>query len=163
LGSHSRAPNLWVFAKNDPNHPPDQVELMRAAFAGAGGDVQVLELEPLGENGHTATMGAVGRGKWLVGMDAFLRAHNLPTWPLGNVDVVLGKLGWKQPLARAFVGDYLGAPGEKALARTPNSTNANYYSAPTIEAARRSALEACEAKGQPCGIVMENDRWVGGP
>ncbi|MGD0635583.1 MAG: DUF4189 domain-containing protein [Beijerinckiaceae bacterium] len=160
LGSHSHVPNLWVFAKNDPNHPPDQVELMRAAFAGAGGDVRVVELEPLGENGHTEMLGAPGRTQWLVELDAFLRAHNLPTWPLENVDLTRQRLGWPESL-RGFVQVYLGAPGEKALARTPNSTNASYHVSAKMDAARSAALQSCEAKGLPCEIVMENNVWVG--
>jgi hypothetical protein len=122
--------------------------------------VRVVELELLGENGHTEMLGAPGRTQWLVELDAFLRAHNLPTWPLENVDLTRQRLGWPESL-RGFVQVYLGAPGEKALARTPNSTNASYHVSAKMDAARSAALQSCEAKGLPCEIVMENNVWVG--
>jgi pimeloyl-ACP methyl ester carboxylesterase len=159
LGSRSRIPNLWVFAKNDLNHPLDQIEVMRAAFTGAGADLKLALLEPIGDDGHTGLSSNVGRGQWLMEIDNFLRAHNLPTWPIANVDVVLQKLQWP-PSLRAYIQTYLAAPGEKALARTPGTQNASYRTAATLEGARKSALDACQQKGQPCTIVMDDDRWV---
>ena len=162
LGSRSHVPNLWLFAKNDLNHPLDQIEVMRAAFAGAGADLKLVLLEPIGEDGHTGMYSIVGRTQWLVELDSFLRAHNLPTWPISNVDVVLQRLQWPQS-QRAFVQAYLAAPGEKALARTAGKQNASYQAALTLEDARKLALDACQRKGEPCTIVMEDDRWTGSP
>jgi pimeloyl-ACP methyl ester carboxylesterase len=160
LGSRSRIPNLWVFAKNDLNHPLDQIEVMRAAFTGAGADLKLALLEPIGDDGHTGLSSNIGRGQWLVEIDNFLRAHNLPTWPISNVDAVLQKLQWPQS-SRAYVQAYLAAPGEKAFARTPGKQNASYRTAPTLEGARKLALDACQQKGDPCTIVMDDDRWIG--
>ncbi|MCC8982146.1 alpha/beta hydrolase family protein [Bradyrhizobium acaciae] len=160
LGSRSHVPNLWVFAKNDPNHPVDQIEVMRAAFTGAGADLKLALLEPIGEDGHTGLGSNSGRAQWLLEVDNFLRAHNLPTWPVSNVDVVLQKLRWPQT-SRNYVQAYLAAPGEKAFARTPGNQNAAYRTALTLDDARRLALDACQQKGEPCTIVMEDDRWTG--
>jgi pimeloyl-ACP methyl ester carboxylesterase len=160
LGARSRVPNLWVFAKNDLNHPVDQIEIMRAAFAGAGGDLKLVLLEPIGEDGHTGLFSVPGRAQWLVELDNFLRAHDLPTWPTSSVDAVLQKLQWTQS-SRAFAQAYLAAPAEKALARTASKQNATYRTGPTLDDARRFAVDACQQKGEPCAIVMENDRWVG--
>ncbi|WP_194466895.1 S9 family peptidase [Bradyrhizobium sp. CCBAU 53340] len=162
LGSRSHIPNLWLFAKNDLNHPLDQIEVMRAAFAGAGADLKLVLFEPIGEDGHTGMYSIVGRTQWLVELDSFLRAHNLPTWPISNVDVVLQRLQWPQS-QRAFVQAYLAAPGEKALARTAGKQNASYQTALTLDDARKLALDACQRKGEPCTIVMEDDRWTGSP
>jgi len=162
LGARSHTPNLWLFAKNDLNHPLDQIEVMRTAFAGAGADLKLVLLEPIGEDGHTGMYSIVGRTQWLVELDSFLRAHNLPTWPISNVDVVLQKLQWPQSL-HGYVQAYLAAPGEKALARTPGKQNASYQSAITLDDARKLALDACQRKGEPCVIVMEDDRWTGSP
>jgi hypothetical protein len=75
---------------------------------------------------------------------------------------VLQKLQWPQSL-RAYIQAYLAAPGEKALARTPGTQNASYRTAATLEGARKLALDACQQKGEPCTIVMDDDRWVGSP
>jgi hypothetical protein len=76
------------------------------------------------------------------------------------VDVVLQKLQWPAT-QHTYVQAYLTAPGEKALARTAGMQNASYRTAPTLDDARRLALDACQQKGERCTIVMENDRWTG--
>jgi hypothetical protein len=162
LGSRSHIPNLWVFAKNDPNHPVDQIEVMRAAFTGAGADLKLALLDPIGDDGHTGLASNAGRARWLVELDNFLRAHDLPTWPISSVDVMLQKLQWP-PSTRAYVQAYLAAPGEKAFARTPGTQNATYRTARTLDDARKLALDACQQKGERCTIVMEDDRWTGSP
>ena len=35
------------------------------------------------------------------------------------------------------------------------------YGARSAENARRQAIEQCEKRGQPCEIVMVNDKWIG--
>jgi pimeloyl-ACP methyl ester carboxylesterase len=160
LGARSRVPNLWIFARNDLNHPLDQIETMRAAFTASGADLKLVLLEPIGEDGHTGLGSTAGRARWLAELDMFLRSHNLPTWPLSNVDVVVQRLQWPQTL-HSYVQAYLTAPGEKALARTPGTQNSSYRTAATLEEARKLALDACQQKGERCTIVMENDRWTG--
>jgi hypothetical protein len=142
------------------NHPLDQIEVMRAAFTGAGADLKLVLLEPIGDDGHAGKNSIVGRTQWLVELDSFLRAHNLPTWPISSVDVVLQKLQWP-PSSRAVVQAYLAAPGEKAFARAPGKPNAFYRTALTLDDARKLALDTCQQKGEPCAIVMENDRRTG--
>jgi hypothetical protein len=151
-----------VFAKNDLNHPVDQIEVMRAAFTAGGADLKLALLDPIGDDGHAGMGSIAGRTKWLVELDDFLRTHHLPTWPLANVDVMLQKLQWPQA-QHAFIQAYLAAPGEKALARVPGTQNSSYRTALTLEDARKLALDACQQRGERCTIVMENDRWVGSP
>jgi len=160
LGARSHVPNLWVFARNDLNHPVDQIEMMRAAFTASGADLKLVLLEPIGEDGHTGLGSIAGRARWLAELDIFLRSRNLPTWPLSNVEFVLQKLQWP-PSLHNYVQAYLTAPGEKALARTPGTQNASYRTAPTLDDARKFALDACQQKGEHCTVVMENDRWTG--
>jgi len=162
LGARSHIPNLWLFAKNDLNHPLDQIEVMRMAFAGAGADLKLVLLEPIGEDGHGGMFSIVGRAQWLAELDNFLRAHNLPTWPISSVDVVLQKLQWPAS-SRAYVQAYLAAPGAKPFARTPGKQNASYRTAPTLDEARKLALDSCQQKGESCAMVMEDDRWTGSP
>jgi hypothetical protein len=101
-----------------------------------------------------------GRTQWLVELDNFLRAHNLPTWEISNVDAVLQRLQWPASW-RTYAQAYLAAPAEKALAQAPGKQNSVYRIAQTIEDARKQALDACQQKGDRCVIVMEDDRWVG--
>jgi pimeloyl-ACP methyl ester carboxylesterase len=159
LGSRSRIPNLWIFTKNDLNHPTDQIEVMRTAFSGAGANLELVMLDPIGDNGHEGIGSIQGRTQWLVAFDNFLRAHNLPTWPLSSVDAALQRLQWPGS-SRAYVQAYLAAPSEKALARTPGQQNAAYRVGATLDQARKLALDACQQKGQHCVIAMEDDRWV---
>jgi hypothetical protein len=159
MGTTSRVPNLWLFAKNDSLHPPEQVEVMRSAFSAGGGDVKLVEFDPITEEGHTFSATFRGRRLWLPVMDEFLRAHKLPTWADQDVDRLLQSLHVTQQ-SRAFVADYLAGPSEKALAQ---STRRSYLSdtfAATIEEARKGAVQNCEAKAAPCVIVMENNQLV---
>jgi tetratricopeptide (TPR) repeat protein/pimeloyl-ACP methyl ester carboxylesterase len=161
LGSRNRIPNLWIFAQNDRNHPPEQVERMRAAFVGAGADLKLAELEAMGSDGHAAMGSFLGRAKWLAEVDTFLRDHNLPTWSLAGVDEALRNLKWPAS-QRAFVAAYLAAPAEKALAYAPGSQIGNYAEAVTLDAASNLALTNCRKKAAQCVIAMENDTWVAG-
>ena len=161
LGSRSRIPNLWIFAQNDSNHPPDQVEVMRQAFAGAGADLKLVTLPAMGSDGHAAMGTFQGRAKWLVEVDAFLRDHNLPTWPLSNVDDALKKLRWSAG-DRDYVQSYLAAPAEKALAYIPGTHSSVYDEAITLDAASNLAMTGCQKKGRGCVIAMENDTWIEG-
>ncbi len=161
LGSRSHIPNLWIFAKNDRNHPPDQVGIMRAAFSGAGADLKLVELDPIGSNGHEAMFTLAGRTKWLLVVDTFLREHNLPTWPLSLADDTLKKLKWPTSM-RADVQAYLAAASEKALAYAPGTRKFNYNEAATLDAASNLALTACRKKARDCVIAMQNNSWVSG-
>ena len=135
-----------MFAKNDLNHPLDQIEVMRTAFTAGGADLKLALLKPIGEDGHTGLSSNAGRTQWLTELDNFLRAHDLPTWPLSSLDVVLQKLQWPAT-SRAYVQAYLTAPGEKAFARTPGKQNAAYHR--TYARRRTQARSGCmPAKGR---------------
>src|SRR5206468_8874400 len=121
---------------------------------------KLVLFEPIGEDGHTGMYSIAGRTQWLVELDNFLRAHNLPTWEISNVDAVLQRLQWPASW-RTYAQAYLAAPAEKALAQAPGKQNSAYRIAQTIEDARKQALDACQQKGDRCVIVMEDDRWVG--
>lgn len=162
FGSRARIPNLWVFAKNDPKHPPDQVEVMRKAFTEGGGKLKLVELEPLGDNGHEAMGTLQGRSEWLTETDKFLRANNLPTWQPSDVDALLRRLRWNgNAAASSYFETYMSAATEKALARSKKTDFGVFRAELTLEQARSGALKACEEKAPPCYIAMENFRWVG--
>jgi len=161
-GAKSRVPSLWVYAKNDSFFGPALVERMQAAFLDGGGDVKLVMLEADERaDGHFIFGLASGRFKWLPQMDAFLRFHKLPTWTRDDVNALMRKLNAKEP-SRAFLENYVAGPTERALARQKAGTYlTETHGARSLEDARKAALESCEKRGQPCEILVENDRWRG--
>lgn len=161
-GAKSRIPSLWVYAKNDSFFGPALVERMQAAFLDGGGDVKLVMLEPDERaDGHFIFGLSFGRFKWLPQMDAFLRFHKLPTWTREDVNALMRKLNAKEP-SRGFLENYVAGPSERALARQKTGTYlTETHGSRTLEDARKTALESCERRGQPCEILMENDRWRG--
>jgi dienelactone hydrolase len=163
-GAKSRVPGLWVYAKNDSFFGPAVVERMQAAVLDGGGDVKLVMLEADERaDGHFIFGLASGRFKWLPQMDAFLRFHKLPTWTRADVNALIKRLNAKEP-SRAFLENYIAGPTERALARQKGGTYlTETHGARSLEDASKAALESCEKRGQPCEIVMENDRWRGPP
>jgi len=161
-GAKSRVPSLWVYAKNDSFFGPAVVEQMQAAFLDGGGDVKLVMLEADERaDGHFIFGLASGRFKWLPQMDAFLRFHRLPTWTRDDVNALMRRLKAKEP-SRAFLENYIAGPTERALARQTTGTfMTETHGSRSLEDARKAALESCEKRGQPCEILMENDRWRG--
>lgn len=158
-GSRGRVPNLWFFAQNDRRHPPPQVELMRGAFSNGGGNIKLVMLDPIGNDGHLAVSSAAGRNKWLPEMDKFLRALNLPTWRPQDVDILMRRMKYND---RAYLEGYMSAATNKVLVRaTTNWDISLYRTDPMIDNARKAAMSACQIKAPRCEIVMENDRWAG--
>jgi len=167
LGTKSRVPGLWMYAKNDSLFGPDVVGRMRDGFLDAGGDVKLVMFDPIGQDGHTLFSLAAGRNRWLPQMDAFLRFHQLPTWRRDDVNLLIKRLNAAER-DRGFVEGFVAAPLDKALARVSGSAHLyGAWGAKTIGDARNSTLTACQKqrpkdKKDNCVIVMENDHWVGG-
>lgn len=162
-GAKSRVPNLWIYAKNDSFFSSELVARMQSAFLDGGGDVKLVMFDADERyDGHAIFRHANGRGKWLPQMDAFLRFHKLPTWTRDDVTALLKRLSAKET-SRGFVENYMAGPSEKALARQKSGGGqmTYIYGSGNAENARKSAVEQCEKRGQPCEAVMENDRWLG--
>jgi dienelactone hydrolase len=178
-GAQSRVPSLWIYAKNDQLIGPDLVERLHAAFLAGGGNVKLVMLNPIGENGHDIFTSFNGRLNWLPQLDAFLRDRQLPTWDLADVDTVLNKLKLKDRQRRAFVETYLSAPLDKALAESPVTGAVGLGVAATPARAREVALQYCvndqmkrksdpannpsktpQAQNESCSIAMERNRWI---
>jgi dienelactone hydrolase len=163
FGAKSRVPTLWMYARNDSFFGPDLAQRMRDAFLDGGGDVKFVMFDPIGQDGHTLFLSGTGRFKWLQEMDGFLRFHALPTWQRRDVDVLLKRLNGTER-NRAFVGGFLAAPFEKALARVSQDNSMfAVWGSKTIDDARKRALDGCGKQRPPdrCAIVMENNSWVG--
>jgi dienelactone hydrolase len=159
LGTTSRVPSLWLYAKNDSYFGPDLVDRMRDSFLDGGGDARLVMYGAFGTDGHTLFQN--GRHQWMMELDSFLRFLKLPTWQPRDVEALLEKLSSKN---RDFVEKYLTAPSRRAVAR---STTSSYlymsWGFATIELARTQALEECRKQrpDETCVLVMEGDRWIG--
>ncbi len=159
-GVTSRIPNLWLYAKNDSYFGPESAERLRAAFTDGSSIVDFSEIEPFNSKGHTLLI--EGGMQWLGKLDDFLRKRGLPTWSYSNVSEVMKRLGLQQD--EALVADYFTAPTPKAFAFSPSTKQFYYqYDGKYGLAANRDAAMAGCAKADitDCGIVMENNRWVG--
>jgi len=161
FGSRSRVDNIWIFADNDPLHPLQEIELMRSSFVSGGGNLKVISIGVLGQNGHTDLNRVSGRTKWLMELDTFLRSRGLPIWTKVDVDMMMRRLRL-QETHRSFAEAYLAAPSHVALARSLRPNSLHYSSGATMDTARKNALAQCETRSTSCEIVMENHRWVGG-
>ncbi|RWH75452.1 MAG: hypothetical protein E5X68_10040 [Mesorhizobium sp.] len=159
-GATSHVPNLWLYAKNDSYFGPDLAEHLHGAFAKGGSTVDFFEVEPFNDEGHKLLID--GGMQWLGKLDDFLRKRGLPTWNYSNVSQLMGRLGLAQD--ESVIADYFTAPTPKAFAFSPNTLNFSYqYDGKYGLAANRdAALASCaKANSTDCGIVMENNRWVG--
>lgn len=161
-GAKGKVPQLWMYAKNDSFFPSALVERMQGAFLDGGGDVKLVMFDADERyDGHAIFRNTSGRMKWLPQMDAFLRFHKLPTWTRDDVSALLKKLDAKET-SRGFAENYLAAPSDKALAKQKaGSIMSTSFGSRTADEASKSARERCEQRGQPCDVVMVNDRWVG--
>jgi dienelactone hydrolase len=159
-GVTSHVPNLWLYAKNDSYFGPDLAERLRAAFANGGSTVDFSEIEPFNNEGHTLLI--EGGMQWLGKLDDFLRKRGLPTWSYSNVSELMKRLDLQQD--ETVVADYFTAPTPKALAFSPR-TKQFYYQYDGkygLAANRDAAMAGCAKAGDSdCGIVMDNNRWVG--
>jgi dienelactone hydrolase len=163
LGTKSRVPTLWLYAKNDSRFRPDVVGWMRGAFLDGGGDAKLVMFDPLGQDGHDLFSLNEGRLKWLQEMDALLRFHKLPTWQRQDVSALMNKLN-AQEQQRGLIEGFVAAPLEKALVQGSGGKTLYYrYGGKAIGDTRNSALHDCQKQRPPeqCQLVMENDRWVG--
>jgi len=161
LGTTSKVPQLWLYAKNDSFFPPDLVDRMRAAELDGGADVKLVMFGPLPDDGHRLFVQPSGRAEWLRELDAFLRFLKLPTWKLDEVDAFIAKMR-TQVRSKSFLQGYFSAPQAKALAYSrSNNSFWDRFGLLSVEAARDAALKDCNAKFSDCAVVMENDNFVG--
>lgn len=159
-GATSRVPNLWLYARNDSYFGPDLAERLRVAFTSGGSTVDFSEVEPFNNEGHKLLID--GGMQWLGKLDDFLRKRGLPTWNYSNVSQLMDRLGLTQD--RSLIADYFVAPQPKAFAFSPSTRNWYYqYDGKYGLAANRDAAVAgcATANIVDCGVVMENNRWVG--
>ena len=157
FGSRTRVPTLWLYAENDKLFGPELVRSMHAAYTGANGKATLKMFGPLGEDGHALFALAQGRLQYLTELDSFLRAQNLPTWTVAQMEAAM-KAGGLAQNARVQTENYFAAPTPKVMVASRDGRSMYWQAAGgDLSDVRSKALETCQQKSNtPCVVLMEN-------
>ena len=83
LGQRNKLPQLWLYAKNDPDFPPDLAQAMLNSYrSNSQGKVSFLSLPPSPANGHML-FESDGTTSWAGEVDRFLTRLNIPGYVPG--------------------------------------------------------------------------------
>ena len=157
LAASSPAPQLWIYAENDPWFRPDLVEDMRQVSATSGGKVEAQILPPSVINGHAVLFRPEGMAEILPVLDDFLRAHDLLTWKGDDYQGLRARL---LPDQRKDLDTYLRqGVTQKALAVASNGNGHLHWieGSTVLDRAERQAIETCEKDEKTaCRLLMAN-------
>jgi hypothetical protein len=106
LGTKSRVPNLWIYARNDSFFTPTLVEKIPAAFREGGGSAELVLLPSTGVDGHALFVSSNGRLRWLAELDVFLRSRGLPAWQESDVDALMRKTNPQKSIEISITFDF---------------------------------------------------------
>lgn len=76
FGRTARVPGLWIYTENDSYFGPRLAAAMHQAFTAAGGQAELKQLPPWGNDGHGLFFGRDGSATWGPLVEEFLRAHD---------------------------------------------------------------------------------------
>jgi dienelactone hydrolase len=154
FGKTSRIPMLWVYADNDLFFGPKLAQRMHQAFAGAGGQAELVMHPAFGKDGHA--LFPLGIPLWAPYVDAFLKRRQLVVRdtllpvPLPNIAMPAGLAeGGRKAFAH-----YRTAGPHKAFATSPKGAFGWRAGRRTVEEARQGALENCAKRAPDCRIVL---------
>jgi dienelactone hydrolase len=151
LGTKVRTPTLWIVAQNDKALPVKQATLLADAFKSTGGNVQLDILKPEKDLGiwpfnHDPDA-------WTPLVEQFLTSLGLPAAeviapePVTPFEFPKGyPEGVKEPFAR-----FLTLTTSKAFAMNAKGAWGYAFGRPTLEQAKKAALENCPSPD--CAIV----------
>ena len=156
-GEKAHMPHLWVYDENDPWFRPDLVKDFAEAWKKGGGDVQAEIVSASLMNGHQLFGAPEGRAILYPMIDAFLRAHDLPTGDKAPVEAVRKRLPAGQ---QSDFDTYLNqGMAQRALAAaTDGSGRLHWNQGQGIDdRAKRQALAICQQdEKKACRLLMTN-------
>jgi dienelactone hydrolase len=159
MGTTSRTPMLWVYAKNDGFFPPALAHRFRDAFAAGGGNVTFIDAPAFGNEGHFL-FSVDSAAAWTPYVDNFLRAQNLPARAIIPTSASAGVLPAPAQLGENGRNEFLQytshAP-HKAFAVAPDGAFAWPSRQPTVTEASRAALEQCSRFSEHCSLYAVDD------
>lgn len=163
FGSYGRtatAPTLWLYAANDHFFGPALARRMFAAFQKSGGRGEFVRSPAFGADGH-AQFSEAGLANWRDDVDAFLRAHRLPTWaaPVEDDLPTLRPPSGLSARGREEFEKYLASTNfDKAFAVSARGGYGWRTGRRTADDAADAALESCEANNASCTVYAVNNR-----
>jgi dienelactone hydrolase len=163
MGTTSRTPMLWVYAKNDGFFAPELAHRFRDAFTAGGGKVTFIDAPAFGRDGHFL-FSVNSASTWTPYVDKFLRAQNLPARVTASTSasgsVSPGAMPAQPQLNESGRNEFLQytsrAP-HKAFAVAPNGAFGWRSKQPTAANASREALEACSRYSEHCSLYAVDD------
>jgi hypothetical protein len=159
MGTTSRTPMLWVYAKNDGFFGPALAHRFRDAFVAGGGRVTFIDAPAFGRDGHFL-FSVDSVSTWTPYVDDFLRAQNLPARATATTSVSASALPAPSQLSESGKAEFLQyvshAP-HKAFAVAPNGAFGWRSRQPTATEASRAALEACSQYSEHCSLYAVDD------
>lgn len=161
LGSTSRIPMLWIYAKNDKFFRPELAHQMHAAFTAAGGRAQLIDAPAFGDDGHT--MFSRGIPLWTPMVDRFLREQNLGTRELAAAPLpaALSPPHGLREKGRSAFEAYLAASPHKAFAASPTGGFAYRGGQRSAAAAQDAALAGCARFAADCAVYAVDEELIG--
>jgi dienelactone hydrolase len=161
MGTTSRTPMLWVYAKNDGFFGPELAHRFRDAFAAGGGKVTFIDAPAFGKDGHFL-FSVDSVSAWTPYVDNFLRAQNLPSRATAttSISASVGALPTPPQLnegGRNEFLQYISHAPHKAFAVAPNGAFGWRSQRATATEASRAALEACSQYSAQCSLYAVDD------
>jgi dienelactone hydrolase len=158
MGTTSRAPMLWVYAKNDGFFRPALAHRFRDAFV-AGGRVTFIDAPAFGNDGHFL-LSVDSVSAWTPYVDNFLRAQHLPSRATATTSVSPAALPAPPQLGESGKAEFLQyashAP-HKAFAVAPDGAFGWRSKRPTAADASREAMDACSQHSEDCSLYAVDD------
>jgi dienelactone hydrolase len=159
MGTTSRTPMLWVYAKNDSFFGPALAHRFRDAFVSGGGRVAFIDAPAFGSDGHFL-FSVDSASTWTPYVDNFLRAQNLPARATATTSTSPGALPAPPQLGESGKAEFLQyashAP-HKAFAVAPDGAFGWRSKRPTAADATRDAMEACSQYSKACSLYAVDD------
>ena len=161
MGTSSRTPMLWVYAKNDGFFAPQLAHRFRDAFVAGGGKVTFVDAPAFGRDGHFL-FSVDSVSSWTPYVDNFLRAQNLPAHSTAttSVSASVGALPAPPQLnesGRDEFLQYISHAPHKAFAVAPSGAFGWRSKRPTAAEASRAALDACSHYSERCSLYAVDD------
>jgi dienelactone hydrolase len=159
LGTTSRIPMLWVYAKNDGFFAPELAHRFRNAFTTGGGKVTFIDAPAFGRDGHFL-FSVNSASTWTPYVDTFLRAQNLPAPTTTTTSASQGSLPAPPQLndnGKSEFLQYTGHAPHKAFAVAPDGAFGWRSRQPTAADASREALQACSRYSEHCSLYAVDD------
>ena len=159
MGTTSRTPMLWVYAKNDGFFGPALAHRFRDAFAAGGGKVTFIDAPAFGYEGHYL-FSVDSASTWTPYVDNFLRAQSLPVRATASTSASVNVLPTPPQLGengRSEFLQYASHAPHKAFAVAPDGAFAWRSQRATTADASQEAIEACSRFSEHCSLYAVDD------